>query len=142
LRRLAAYGLSVEQILVILAGVYLLIRYVISSLFKKFTVHRGIYHSVPALLIAGLAVFLAYKTPDLTVRLFLAGGTMIGFLSHLVLDEMCSVEFTGAQVQLNSFAGSALKFFSKSWPITLAVYALLAGMAWLATLEVRGPGEE
>src|SRR3954453_13592834 len=54
LARLATLGFSVEQILVILSAVYLLIRYVISNVFKKYTVHRGIYHSVPALLIAGL----------------------------------------------------------------------------------------
>src|SRR5437879_2071056 len=49
--------LSGEQIIVVLAGVYLLIRYGLSRVFRRLTVHRGMYHSVPGMLIAGLAVY-------------------------------------------------------------------------------------
>src|SRR5579884_2872685 len=45
---------STEQTIVILASVYLFIRYGLSSVFKRFSVHRGMFHSIPALLIAGL----------------------------------------------------------------------------------------
>src|SRR3954447_275223 len=38
LDRLAILGFSVEEILVMLAAIYLLIRYVVSNLFKRFTV--------------------------------------------------------------------------------------------------------
>jgi hypothetical protein len=44
------HHLPLEQALVVLAGVYLLIRYVLSGAFKRWTVHRGMFHSVPALL--------------------------------------------------------------------------------------------
>jgi len=40
---------------------------------------------------------------------FLAVGAMIGFLSHLVLDELCSVDLNGWCRRLNQFAGSAVK---------------------------------
>lgn len=138
--RLQAMGFTAEQVLAILGGVYLLIRYGISGVFKRFTVHRGIYHSIPALLIAGLTVFLLYDSPNLDLRLYLAGGTMLGFLSHLVLDELCSVDFEGGTPQLNAFAGSALKLFSKSWLITLATYVLLVGLGWLASQAFNAPG--
>src|SRR6516165_3124807 len=57
-------GQSIEQTLVILAAIYLFIRYVLSFIFKRFTVHRGMFHSVPALLIAGLAAYLLYPSGD------------------------------------------------------------------------------
>jgi hypothetical protein len=53
---------------------------------------------------------------------------MLGFLSHLVLDEIYSVDFMGLRVRLNKYAGSALKFFSPSWTATLIAYAILAGL--------------
>ena len=102
-----------------------MIRYGLSHLFKHLTVHRGMFHSIPAMLIAGLIVFLLDHGSDLTVRLFLAGGVMIGFLSHLVLDELCSVDFMG--MHLKKSAGSALKLVSKSLPATLICYGILAG---------------
>lgn len=139
--RLAADGFTVEQTLVILIGLYLVVRYGLSRLFNKFTVHRGIYHSIPAMLIAGLTVFLLYHSKDLNLRLYLAAGTMIGFLSHLVLDELCSVDFSGLTISLNQFAGSALKFFSASWPVNLATYALLGGLIWLALPDLKASKE-
>jgi hypothetical protein len=136
--RLVTMGFTIEQIIVILAGLYLLIRYGLSYIFKKFTVHRGIYHSIPAMLIAGLIIFLAYHSPDVYLRVYMAAGTMLGFLSHLVLDELCSVDFNGVKISVNQFAGSALKFWSPSLPVTLATYALLAGLGWTAYQETGG----
>jgi hypothetical protein len=127
-------GLTTEQTLVALGGVYLLIRYGVSRVFKRWTVHRGMFHSIPALLIAGLAFYLGYHSSSPRLRLFLAGGVMLGFLSHLVLDEIYSVDFMGTHLHLNKYAGSAVKLASRSWPATLATYlllALLAGLAWL-----------
>jgi hypothetical protein len=60
---------------------------------------------------------------------------MLGFLSHLVLDEMYSVDFMGSRLRANKYAGSALKLFSKSWPATLTAYLLLGLLAWRARLD-------
>jgi hypothetical protein len=139
LPRVAAEGWSQEQVLVILAVVYLLIRYGLSTLFKHLTVHRGMFHSIPAMLIAGLLVFDAYHHPQMIIRLYLAGGVMLGFLSHLVLDELCSVDLSGAVPKLNNFAGSALKFMSPSWSAVLVTYTLLLGLAYTASLNFEGP---
>ena len=54
---------------------------------------------------------------------------MIGFLSHLILDEIYSVDFMGARLRLNKYAGSALKLVSKSWPATVTTYLLLGLLA-------------
>jgi hypothetical protein len=127
--------LTAEQTLVVLGGLYVFIRYVLSSVFKHWTVHRGMFHSIPAMFIAGLAVFLAYHSPSPRLRLFLAGGVMLGFLSHLVLDELCSVDFMGLHVRLNKYAGSALKFASRSRPATAATYAILGVLGYFAWLQ-------
>src|SRR5262249_4988161 len=99
------------------------------------TVHRGMFHSIPALLIAGLLVFLLYQSPSLALRVFLAGAMMLGFLSHLVLDELCSVNFSGVSFRLNKYAGSALKFVSPSLSATLMAYAVLAALIYLASQD-------
>jgi membrane-bound metal-dependent hydrolase YbcI (DUF457 family) len=122
-----------DQMLAIMIGVYLVVRYGLSEFFKRLTVHRGMFHSIPALLITGLVVYLIYDHDDQRVRFYLAGGAMIGFLSHLVLDEIYAVDLRGLVPRLNNFAGSALKLFSKSWTANVFAYAvllILAGAAW------------
>jgi hypothetical protein len=135
------HPLTTEQVLVILGGVYLCIRFVLSGVFKRITVHRGMYHSIPAMLIAGLVVFLAYENsePNMRARLYLAGGVMLGFLSHLVLDELYSVNFMGVAVRLNKYAGSALKFRSPSVGATGLTYAILGGLLFLAWTDLGRP---
>jgi hypothetical protein len=134
-RILVACQGSIEQTIVILAAIYCFIRYVLSHLFKRFTIHRGMFHSVPALLIAGLATYLVYPSDNPRLRTFLAGAVMLGFLSHLVLDEIYSVDFMGARLHLNKYAGSAVKLVSKSWSATVTAYALLGVLAWRAWLD-------
>jgi len=129
---LREHNWSLEQALVLMAGVYVLVRYVFANQFRRFTVHRGMFHSIPAMLIAGLAVYLVYPSQDFLLRAYLAGGVMVGFLSHLVLDELCAVDFMGVRIRLNKFAGSALKFFSPSVPATVATYVVLLALGWFA----------
>jgi membrane-bound metal-dependent hydrolase YbcI (DUF457 family) len=127
-----------EQTMVILVGLYLLVRYGVSTVFCQLTVHRGMFHSIPAMLIAGLAVYLLDHNPDPRIRFYLAGGVMIGFLSHLLLDEWYSVDFHGAKIRLNKYAGSAVKFASRSWTATAATYVVLLLLAALAWFEWTG----
>lgn len=134
-RRLMNANFSDEELFVFLGGVYMVIRYGLSRIFKHLSVHRGMYHSVPAMLIAGLVVYLSYEHPSLRTRLFLAAAVMIGFLSHLVLDEMCSVDFHGLTIKLNKYAGSAVKFFSPSVFGTATTYLILASLAYLAVVD-------
>jgi hypothetical protein len=136
LERVRGFEFLPEQTLVILGGVYLLVRYGARAVFNKLTVHRGMFHSLPAMVIAGLIVFLFHGNPVIAVRLYLAGGVMLGFFSHLVLDELYGgVDLLGTAPRLSRHAGSPLKLFSGSWPVTLTTYALLAGLAYLAYLE-------
>ncbi len=132
--RLHTAGFPVEEIIVVMAGVYLGIRYGVSELFKRFTVHRGMFHSIPAMFIAGLLIYLLYPNSVRWLRFFVAGGVMLGFLSHLVLDEIYSVDFMGAR--LSKSAGTAVKFRSKSWSATAATYLFLSGLAFAAWVDL------
>jgi hypothetical protein len=125
-------GMPPEQALVIVVAIYFLIRYGASEVFRKTTVHRGMFHSLPAMLIAGLVVDLLFPTGDWLLRLYLAGGVMLGFLSHLVLDEIYSVDFMGVAVRFNKYAGSAVKLTSSSWMATLTCYAILFALCYVA----------
>jgi membrane-bound metal-dependent hydrolase YbcI (DUF457 family) len=129
--RLKAADFDDEALLFTVGLMYLLIRYGASYLFKKVTVHRGMFHSIPAMLICGLLVYLEFHGP-LRTRLLLAGGVMLGFLSHLILDEIYSVDFNGMRVRLKPSAGSAVKFFSPSIWGTGVCYGLLGGLGCLA----------
>ena len=90
---------------------YAVVKYGGTFLLGKFTVHRGMFHSIPALLIATELTFLAYHSDELRVRALMAVGVGLGFLSHLVLDEMYSVQWDGMKVRLAKSSGTAMKFF-------------------------------
>jgi membrane-bound metal-dependent hydrolase YbcI (DUF457 family) len=136
--RLLTAGLTHEGILASLVGLYVLVRYGLSYLLKQVSVHRGMFHSIPAMLICGLLIYLEYQSPNVSTRYTLALGVMIGFMSHLVLDEIYSVDFNGLKVSLKSSAGSALKFFSPSYVGTITCYLLLGALVFLAYVEHKG----
>ena len=125
-------GFSYDGTLAGMMLVYLLIRYPLVGLFKRFTVHRGMFHSIPAMLIAGLIVYLGYPSRDVLLRMYLGVGVMLGFLSHLVLDEIWAVDFMGVGVRFNKFSGSALKFASASYVATLSTYGILVVLTYVA----------
>ncbi len=135
--RLRNFGLSLEEAVCILIGAYLFIRYGLSRFLKRWSVHRGMFHSLPALLIAGFAVFDVYHNEAVSIRLYLAGGMMLGFLSHLILDEICAVDLRGLPRLKQSF-GTALKLTSQSWKATAFCYLLLFVLAGFAFKDQGG----
>jgi membrane-bound metal-dependent hydrolase YbcI (DUF457 family) len=137
--RIRNTGVTHEGVLAILVLAYLLVRYGSANLLRYITVHRGMFHSIPALLISGLAVYLAYDSHEArqSTRYVLAIGVMIGFLSHLILDEIYSVDFNGIRLKLKASAGSALKFFSPSLLATTFCYALLGALLFLAYTDYQ-----
>ncbi len=140
LRRLYnAWQLRDEEVLVVVGLMYLSIRYGLAYLFKRVTVHRGMFHSIPAMVIAGLATFLIYHHPESRPRIVLAIGVMIGFSSHLLLDEIYSVDLRGFKPRLNKYSGSALKFVSPSQLATGLTYLLLLVLGFLTFLETGAP---
>ncbi len=105
-------GLQHEQAVLAIAACYMFIRYVVGAIFRHYTVHRGMWHSIPAAAVAGLLAFILVSGDILEIRLFKAGGVVLGFLCHLVMDEMWSVEVSHGIPRLKSSFGTALKFYT------------------------------
>ena len=74
-----------------------------------YTVHRGMFHSIPALLIFTGLAFLICGSTNLHLRYFKAGGVFLGVVSHLMLDEIYSVEWAGGRWRFKSSFGTALE---------------------------------
>lgn len=131
-------GISGDRAMLFCLLLYGSVRYGGAALLGRLTVHRGMFHSIPALIIAAQVTFLGYHSPEVSVRLLMACGVAIGFLSHLILDEMYSVQWDGVRINLKKSAGSALKFFGKEQlPNAIALGLLMfLTYACLASLDV------
>lgn len=102
-------------------GVFILLQVPVRMLFAAFTVHRGVFHSLAACLLFTflVAACSAYLGANAIFSWFLGAFTGLGFLLHLLLDEIYSVDFMNAKIK-RSF-GSALKL----WHYGDAVASLL-----------------
>jgi membrane-bound metal-dependent hydrolase YbcI (DUF457 family) len=118
------------ELVLIWATLWLFVRYPLFWLFAHYTVHRGVWHSLlMALVLALTAAVVAERWLALsTLMAWLVGGfTLLGYLTHLVLDEVASVDLTGSRVK-RSF-GTALKPFSvDAWPASLLLFLALVGL--------------
>src|SRR5262249_22565528 len=115
----------VEQMVLAGAPLYLLIRFGLGSLLNKITVHRGMFHSIPALMIASMIAFLICDSGMTTVRFFKAGGVALGFFSHLFLDEIWSINMSKGGRLLKKSFGTAIKFFGPTVAGNSACYGML-----------------
>ncbi len=103
---------SLAELWLTALATFLGIRFVAHTIFHKMSYHRGIYHSILA------AAFFAFLTaaffkhllgrPD-GVAWLAAGFMFIGYLVHLTLDEIYSVDVMDTRIK-SSF-GTAMKLF-------------------------------
>ncbi|WP_169974724.1 metal-dependent hydrolase [Tautonia rosea] len=107
---------------------YVMVRHGLRRTLARLTVHRGMSHSIPAALIWGAVTYIGYPSESHLLRVVMAGAVILGFLSHLLLDEWCSVDLVGRRV--NKAFGTALKFTSKSVSATIVTYVILALVGW------------
>jgi len=116
--------LKLLEIFIIWGGIYLFFAFVF-YVFKKTTKHRGIIHSVPAGIIFWfLTSFLFYKLGFSLTQSYIVGIFLFfGYIVHLILDEIFSVDLVGKKIK-KSF-GSALKVCSKNNKINFFIYFLL-----------------
>jgi len=132
--RFQQLSVSMETIVLASAAVYLLIRFGASALLQRFTAHRGMFHSLPAAVLFGEAAFLL-MSGDVSLRWYKAGAVTLGYLSHLILDEMYSVQYVRGRMALKRSFGTALKLFGQKWLPNLAVYAGVGLLTFLAFKE-------
>ncbi|MCH4565460.1 MULTISPECIES: metal-dependent hydrolase [Halomonas] len=126
--------LSPGAIVVACGGLYIGVRYALSAVFKRFSVHRGIWHSLLAALLCGLATTAAsYQWLSQSAWLAWAQGLalVLGTLIHLLLDELYSVDLVGTRIK-RSF-GTAFKLFDYREPGNAVLMLVLAAalVPWL-----------
>jgi membrane-bound metal-dependent hydrolase YbcI (DUF457 family) len=131
--RFRQMGMTTDSIVLTSAVLYVLIRGAFGAFLKAYTRHRGMFHSLPAALIFAELAYLACDCTSNSARLFKAGGVLIGFLSHLILDEIWAVDWRNGR--LKSSFGTALKLWDKVWWANLSTYAKLILLTWVLADE-------
>ncbi len=118
---------------------FLVTRFIVGEIFKRFTDHRGIFHSFPAMGIAFFATFLLsrYLGSGAMHALLVAFAVAAGFLSHLILDEsFAATNFSGKRFHMNHMFGTALKFWSNSKIATLLAYGAVFILGYASLLKL------
>jgi hypothetical protein len=141
--RFRHWGMTTDAIVLTTAVLYVLVRFGFGSFLKAYTRHRGMFHSLPAAIIFAELTYLACDCPESSMRLFKAAAVLIGFMSHLILDEIWAIQFRGGP-RLKSSFGTALKLWDKVWWANLSTYAKLFLLTWVLMDEPTwlhpGPG--
>lgn len=126
----AATKFSIAELWIIWLGTLVLVRYGLHYVFHRTSVHRGIWHSLIAGVFSSVATALVFfyvlKKPE-GVAWLAAGFMMIGYITHLVLDEMYSVDVMDTRIKA-SF-GTALKVFDRRYPAASVAMTLATAAA-------------
>ena len=111
-----------KKIIFISLALPVIILVILKPFFKKLTVHRGIFHSIPMGLVISLLI-LSLNTHNTDI---ISIAFMGGFLSHLILDEAySSITISGIIIKPKKSFGTALKWFSSSVWINIFINSLL-----------------
>jgi hypothetical protein len=127
-------NMTIIEMLIIWILAFIFMRLVVLNLFNKFTVHRGIFHSVPASVVFGLiiVIFLHYLFSFSPFKAWLAGFFIFfGSMVHLILDEVYSIDVMGRRIK-KSF-GTAVKFYDKKtvYP-NIVIYVVMVFLFMIA----------
>jgi hypothetical protein len=118
-------------------GLFVALRFAFIEVFRKFSRHRGIFHSIPMALIWGLlTTILMYRFFGFNSLVAWVYGILmsLGYLVHLLLDEVYSVDLRNRRIKRS--AGSAFKFFSVRNNLDalkyIFLYSILVGLLMYA----------
>lgn len=132
-----------EPILIAGGTLFLLLYYGVGTLVQKFSVHRGMFHSIPFAFICSEIIFIV-SSGTTQLRLFKAFCIFLGVLVHLTLDELSSARLiqssdsrttkkSSRSTLVKSSFGTALKIIDyKRLPSTIVFYAVAALLAYVA----------
>jgi len=133
--RFRQFGWSPESIVLAGALVYVFVRFGLGELLRRYTVHRGMFHSLPAAVIFGELAFLLTSGSELRLRLYKAGAVVLGYVAHLVLDELYGIEWRRGRLRLKKSFGTGLKMFSHKWCPNVSTYVKLALLTYIVLYE-------
>ena len=126
---------DLQLLISIPCATFLFVWFFVGILFQAWTRHRGMFHSIPAIGIAALLIYLvarSYLEDDIHVLIF-ALGAGAGYFTHLLLDELYATEtLSGRPFRFKRSLGTALKWRSASSFNSLFTYLLLVTLVYLA----------
>lgn len=130
---------SIAELLLLWSGIYLVVRYFLFKIFIKFTVHRGIFHSILAafffLCLTTIVTYNVFSKNDI-VSWFAGFFVFFGYVVHLLLDEAYSVDILDSRIK-KSF-GSAMKIISFKYLTATTILAVLTAIAFYLTPQYDG----
>jgi hypothetical protein len=124
-----------ETIMLLLVGMYFAVRYGAALIVHRLSTHRGMFHSIPAMLISGELVYLGYPGDTIPIKLLMAGGVTLGFFSHLFLDEVYSVDFKQGLPSLKKSSGTAIKMYGPAFAPNVVTYALFGALSYAVLVD-------
>lgn len=125
LDRLRDLQLGHESMIVVAGSIYILVRFALAEVIRLVTVHRGMWHSLPAAATAGLLSFYLCRCDEYSLRMFKVCAVIIGYCSHLILDELNSLQFSRGRWRFKQSLGTAFKFWGKNPIANATAYGLL-----------------
>ena len=117
---------SIAELWLIWLGVFLLFRFGAYHVFHRAAKHRGAFHSLlaAAFFMVATAAILSHGLHHTSVVAWMGGAfVFLGYVIHLVLDELYAVDFAGGHLK-KSF-GSALKLYEAK-SVIMSVFLLAA----------------
>lgn len=134
-QRLRVFELDQDLVIFLASCVFFSIIYIFGAILRKMTAHRGMFHSLPAAVIAMEIVYIASEGSTQS-RIVKALGLGAGYLSHLVLDEIYSFDSTGKVFRIKKSFGTAIKMIDYNHTrITAMVYAVAIFLGTLISNE-------
>ncbi|MCE9630995.1 MAG: metal-dependent hydrolase [Planctomycetia bacterium] len=135
IHRFQQWGLPLEAMILAGVAIYMAVRFGLTWLLENHATHRGMLHSLPAAAIAGQVTFLAFSSEEPLHRYFVASGVLLGFLSHLVLDEIWAARLGLFGPKVKKSFGTAMKFAGPElWPNLLS-YAIVIVLGAIAAAD-------
>jgi hypothetical protein len=87
------------------------------------------FHSIPAALTFAGVAFLVSGCNDLQLRYFKSAGIFLGVMSHLLLDEIYSLEWHRGRWRFKKSFGTAMKLWGKNRWANVSTYGKLIVVA-------------
>lgn len=133
--------LSINLPVIYLVGTWLLLslalHLTIFKVFQAVTIHRGIFHTIPMGFIFGEITTLLFHhllTSDEILSLLAGLFVFFGFLVHLLLDELFSINIFG--LKLKKSFGTALKLYDRKNKFgTSVLYAIIAALLYFSPIQ-------
>jgi hypothetical protein len=129
---------SVVEMIILWLGTLVLVRYVAHAFFHRLSAHRGIWHSMLACVFSACATAAVYTSVlgrNEGVAWLAAGFLAIGYLTHLILDEIYSVDVM--DTRLKASFGTALKLIDPRHPGATAAMAVATVIAFLSAPPLK-----